>query len=216
MTDQEAFSPIVRAPDSKEQGAVTEIERIVVGPHDASTNPLDRLRLLESVFAASPDVISVISGDGVVAYVSDAVSNLFGMSKESVIGSSVYDMDSIHPDDQEQLRAASRRLLGGEVMTDRVEVPCPHPDGHIVAIEARRKIVLDDDLQVSGGGLRRERRERAGRSRASDVSGEPGEERVPVADEPRAAHPAQLDSRIRSAARARRPHTRPVREPAAT
>ena len=38
-----------------------------------------------------------------------------------------------------------------------------------------------------------------------------GEERVPLADEPRAAHAAQLDPRLRAAARHRRPARRPAR-----
>jgi PAS domain S-box-containing protein len=153
VTQYDAFSRILRAQNSAEKGAVTDAERIVAGLDDASIDdaiidPLDRLRVFESVFAASPDVITVISGDGVVVYASDAVANLFGVTKDSVIGTSVYDMDSVHPDDQEQLRAASRRLLGGEVMTDRVKFRLRHTDGHTVAVEARRKIVLDDDLQV--------------------------------------------------------------------
>ncbi len=48
----------------------------------------------------------MISGDGVVVIRERCRRNLFGIAKESVVGSSVYDMDSIHPDDQEQLRAA--------------------------------------------------------------------------------------------------------------
>ncbi len=38
-------------PDSPDKGALTDIERIVAGLHDASIDPLDRLRLLESIFA---------------------------------------------------------------------------------------------------------------------------------------------------------------------
>jgi PAS domain S-box-containing protein len=148
VTQQDAFSRITGAPNSPDKGALTNVERIVAGLHDASIDPVDRLRVLESIFAASPDVISVISGDGVIVFVSDAVFNLYGITKEEAAGSSVYDMDAIHPDDQEQLRAASRRLLGGEVMTDRVKFRVRHSDGHTVAIEARRKIILDDDLQV--------------------------------------------------------------------
>ena len=148
MTDRQQTSPDVTAASSPGPGAVTAGERTVAPPEDASIAAVERVRFLESVLAASPDVVSVMTGDGVVVYVSDAVQNVFGILPQSVVGTSVYDMVGVHPDDQEQLRASSRRLLGGEVMTDRVRFRLRHPEGRTVVIEARRKIMLDGDLQV--------------------------------------------------------------------
>ena len=76
------------------------------------------------------------------------MASVFGVAPESVLGRSVYDMEGVHPDDREQLRTSFRRLLGGEVMTDRTRFRVRHPEGQTVVVEAHRKIVLDDDLQV--------------------------------------------------------------------
>ncbi|MFZ0667289.1 MAG: ATP-binding protein, partial [Acidimicrobiales bacterium] len=112
--------------------------------------PQDREALLESVLAGAADVITFISSDGEIIYASEAYATVFGVRPEDVLGRSVYDMSAIHPDDREQLRTSLRRLLGGEVMTDRIRFRVRHPGGQTVAIEARRKILLDDDLQVIG------------------------------------------------------------------
>jgi PAS domain S-box-containing protein len=148
MTDRQPSSPDVTTASSPSSGAVTAGERTGAPPGDASTAAVERVRFLESVLGASADVVSVMTGDGVIIYVSDAVSNVFGMDPQSVVGTSVYDMVGVHPDDQEQLRASSRRLLGGEVMTDRIRFRLRHAEGRTVVIEARRKIMLDGDLQV--------------------------------------------------------------------
>ncbi len=108
----------------------------------------DRLALLEAIVAGSPAVITVVSSEGVIIYVSEAMASVFGVAPESVLGRSVYDMEGVHPDDREQLRTSFRRLLGGEVMTDRTRFRVRHPEGQTVVVEANRKIVLDDDLQV--------------------------------------------------------------------
>jgi PAS domain S-box-containing protein len=108
----------------------------------------DRLALLEAIVAGSPAVITVVSSEGVIIYVSEAMASVFGVSLESVLGRSVYDMEGVHPDDREQLRTSFRRLLGGEVMTDRTRFRVRHPEGRTMVVEANRKIVLDDDLQV--------------------------------------------------------------------
>jgi PAS domain S-box-containing protein len=148
MTDRQQRSADVTTASSAGTGAVTAAERTVASSGDASTVAVERVRFLESVLAASPDVVSVMTGDGVIVYVSDAVSSVLGVTPQLVVGTSVYDMDSVHPDDQEQLRASSRRLLGGEVMTDRIRFRIRHPEGRTAVIEARRKIMLDGDLQV--------------------------------------------------------------------
>ncbi len=166
--DRQQTYPVVTADDSG-KGVVTGDERIVANqqganigsansegsaagtpatPSTRSGASADRLTLLESVVAGSPDVITVISSEGVIIYVSEAMASVFGVPPESVLGRSVYDMEGIHPDDHEQLRTSFRRLLGGEVMSDRTRFRVTHPDGQTVVVEAHRKIVLDDDLQV--------------------------------------------------------------------
>jgi PAS domain S-box-containing protein len=168
MDLQQTFTGVA-APES-DGGAVTGTERIVasrqgaspsggdgVGPVpgpepvlrlQADPSAADELKFFESILAGSPDVITVVSSDGVIIYASDAITQVFGISPDVVRGRSVYDMDSIHPDDREQVRASFRRLLGGEVMTDRRRFRVRHPEGHGVVLEARHKITLDDDLQV--------------------------------------------------------------------
>jgi PAS domain S-box-containing protein len=169
MERQRAFTGVA-TPESLDEGAATNSERIVAPRQNASTvqvgrtrpvaNPVvaseallgatvdEELAFLKSVLAGSPDLITVVSGDGVIVYASDAVTQLFGVGADVVQGRSVYDMDAIHPDDREQVRASFRRLLGGEVMTDRRRFRVRHPGGHGVVLESRHKVMLDGDLQV--------------------------------------------------------------------
>jgi PAS domain S-box-containing protein len=169
MDRQQTFTRVA-APESGDEGAVTSTERIVAAPEGASIDALDRARaaaagttaggpvhsataaeqvvFLESILTGSPDVITVVSSDGVIIFASEAITQVFGVGTDDVLGRSVYDMEAIHPDDREQVRASFRRLLGGEVMTDRRRFRVRHPEGHGVVVEARHKILLDDDLQV--------------------------------------------------------------------
>jgi PAS domain S-box-containing protein len=169
MDRQQTFIGVA-APESGDEGAVTSTERIVATPEGASTDAFDHSRsasagtpaggpvhrasaadqivFLESILTGSPDVITVVSSDGVIVFASEAITQVFGVGTEDVLGRSVYDMEAIHPDDREQVRASFRRLLGGEVMTDRRRFRVRHPEGHGVVVEARHKILLDDDLQV--------------------------------------------------------------------
>jgi PAS domain S-box-containing protein len=158
LMDRPHTSRVVTADDSG-KGVVTGAERIFASQQGASTGSpnsegsagegaTDRLALLESIVAGSPDVITVVSSEGFIIYVSEAMATVFGVPAESVLGRSVYDMEGVHPDDREQLRTSFRRLLGGEVMTDRTRFRVRHPEGQTMVVEAHRKIVLDDDLQV--------------------------------------------------------------------
>ena len=67
----------------------------------------------ESILAGSPDVITVVSSDGVIVYASDTITQVFGVSPDVIRGRSVYDMDSIHPDDREQVRGHSGVFSAG-------------------------------------------------------------------------------------------------------
>jgi PAS domain S-box-containing protein len=102
-----------------------------------------------SILAALPDAVTVISSDGMIVYASEAMSTLFGVPPELVVGRSVYDMDAIHPDDREQVRASLRRLLGGELMTDRGRFRIRDVEGRAMVLDARRRAIVDDDLQVT-------------------------------------------------------------------
>jgi len=168
--NREQTSPGETVHDSADEGVSTVDERTVAPAPGARTpkvgsprnapskaaapagkndkKPVDRMVFLESVLAGTPDVITVMSSDGEIVYANEAISTIFGVRPEDVVGRSVYDMAAIHPDDREQLRASLRRLLGGEVMTDRSRFRVRHTDGQTVVIETHRKIILDDDLQV--------------------------------------------------------------------
>jgi len=123
--NREQTSPGETVHDSADEGVSTVDERTVAPSPGARTpkvgsprnapskagapagkndkKPVDRMVFLESVLAGTPDVITVMSSDGEIVYANEAISTIFGVRPEDVVGRSVYDMAAIHPDDREQL-----------------------------------------------------------------------------------------------------------------
>src|ERR1700722_2858218 len=107
MDLQQTFTGVA-APES-DGGAVTGTERIVAPRQGASSSreeyagsvpgpepfqpsqtdassPAGELKFLQSILAGSPDVITVVSSDGVIVYASDAITQVFGISPDVVRG----------------------------------------------------------------------------------------------------------------------------------
>ncbi|HJV33807.1 PAS domain S-box protein [Geomonas sp.] len=65
--------------------------------------------LFRSIMALSPDIISIISADGVLRYNSPAALAIHGYHPEELVGTNTFEL--IHPDDQHQVTTAFERLL---------------------------------------------------------------------------------------------------------
>jgi PAS domain S-box-containing protein len=88
----------------------------------------------------STDMLSRLSPDGTILYVSAVCLTLLGYAAEELVGTSIFEL--CHPDDLESLRGASARLLGHhgiETSTYRVR----RRDGHFVWFETTSQAVLN-------------------------------------------------------------------------
>ena len=118
--------------------------------------------------------------------------------------------DHVHPEEAPAVEAALQRVVDDGVMAT-VECRFRHGDGSyswlaVVAVpETAEDGTRDRHLRLRAG-RRRPPPGRAGPAGGpgGGRSGQPGQERVPVPHEPRAAHPAQRRARLRPAARAGR------------
>ena len=114
-----------------------------------------------------------------------------------------------HPDDAANDAALTAQLVRGEIPMHRRQKRFVTRAGEVVWVRATVTLLRDSDDQpwrivgVVEDITEHLRLEEAERAREARRGVQPGEERVPVAHEPRAAHAAQRDARLRPAARAR-------------
>ncbi|MEP7069653.1 MAG: PAS domain S-box protein, partial [Usitatibacter sp.] len=73
------------------------------------------------------DLISVIDADGAMQYQSGALRSLLGFDPADSAGKNVFDL--VHRDDVEHVRAAFRRILETQRLTEPVEFRLRHRDG---------------------------------------------------------------------------------------
>ena len=169
------------------------------------------------MLAAVPDAVVAVDIDGLIVYVNEQAESLFGWPKADLLGQRV---EVLVPDQQTERHSTLRSAFFAR--------PDDTADGERagpVGPAARRHDVRRRDQPQRGERRRRAvgagddpRRHRLAQVRARPRSGpagggagERGQGRVPVADEPRAAHPAQRDPRVRAVAGHGRAERRPRR-----
>ena len=170
----------------------------------------EREATLQAVINASPDIITILDADGAIRSMSPAAQRILGRQAETRMGRSALDSEFVHPDDLERFAHAQRQLLSGERESAAVRVRVRHAEGHWLTLEAHsRPLAAPEGLLVVVP-----RRHRAGQAgggpapgQARRRAGQRGQERVPVAHEPRAADAAERHPRVRPAAGPGRPRT---------
>jgi PAS domain S-box-containing protein len=89
----------------------------------------------ESFVRHSPDVISILSGDGTIQYTSPAVEHVLGHGQDDLVGERA--LEYIHPEDREPVRETFDRLANAsEEAHESFECRRRHADGSWVWLES--------------------------------------------------------------------------------
>ena len=214
--EAEAVYTLEWGPDGELQGLVGYLVD-VSERHVAQRAADERRFLLESIFHASPDTIVVRDISGQVVLGSSPLADVIGTT------------DRLAPDDLAPgalarddhlvvLDALIARCVAGEQSPDPVVTTGRLPGWGSPHLRDPGPTGVRPQRARHGHGHDLARRHRADAPRAVVAprvggcrAGQPGQERVPVAHEPRAAHAAQCHPRLRAAARAGRAPRRPGR-----
>jgi len=100
---------------------------------------------IERLLRHVPDVITVVDGEGVVQYGSDAIETVLGYRPSDLVGRTA--LEYVHPDDREQATALVRGPADDEAPT--TEFRFRHADGSWVRLEA----VAASEPTAGGGYL---------------------------------------------------------------
>jgi len=106
----------------------------------------DELRRREQHFRTliekASDLITVVSPDGTIMYVSPSIDRILGYKPEDLIGSSILDL--IHPDDRERIVGIAQRAIDTPGAIAVLELRLLHKDGPWRVFESIGRNVLDD------------------------------------------------------------------------
>jgi PAS domain S-box-containing protein len=109
----------------------------------------EREATLQAVIKASPDIITILDGEGRMRSVSPAAERILGRSPDERVGHSALGSEFVHPDDLEQFREIQGRVLTGQDESAEVRVRVRHAEGHWVTLEAHsRPLAAPDGLLV--------------------------------------------------------------------
>jgi PAS domain S-box-containing protein len=102
---------------------------------------------LRAVFAASPDIVTMLEPDGQLGAPSRAIESVLGYDLEEYV--KMDRLSLVHPEDREQTMQALRALVEGG-MTSEIRFRVRHADGHWVMLETRAQAMADRDGHPSG------------------------------------------------------------------
>ena len=115
---------------------------------DDETTPRER-RERESewystLVAEVDDLVTVVDADGILTYVSPAVTRVLGYEPDDLVGHEGYEF--VHPEDRERNADALNAVLSDPSESETVEVRFRHADGSWRWIEATMRNRPDDDV----------------------------------------------------------------------
>ena len=119
------------------------ISRDITESETAKQTLLETETRLEAIVSNISDVIKVIDAAGTVKYVSSNVTKQFGWTPDELIG--MKGIDLIHPDDQEKIQSAFRRLIGKRVPFVAIECRFRRSDASYVPVLASAANMLQDE-----------------------------------------------------------------------
>ncbi len=97
-----------------------------------------------SITALSPDIISIITEEGTLAYNSPAALQIHGYTEEEMRGRNTFEL--IHPEDQPQVNNAFATLLANPECSVTTQYRYLHKDGSYTWMEATTRNHLDNPL----------------------------------------------------------------------
>ena len=88
----------------------------------------------QALLRESRDVLSLVSSDGTLKYVSPAADRMLGRSSAKFVGTNLSAL--VHPDDRPRLATALSSAHGVDDEARRLEFRVQHEDGHWILLEA--------------------------------------------------------------------------------
>jgi PAS domain S-box-containing protein len=108
----------------------------------------DREATLESIFAASPDIVAIIEADGRVRMVNPAIREILGYTPEAWIGRSALDL--VHPEAHSQLLHVLQALVAGRRHEARyTRLRCRHAEGFWKVLETNGRVIAGTETAPS-------------------------------------------------------------------
>jgi PAS domain S-box-containing protein len=105
----------------------------------------DREATLESIFAASPDIIVIVESDGRVRMINPAIREILGYAPEAWLGRSAFDL--VHPEAHSLLIHALRTLMAGRRReTKYSRVRCRHAEGFWKVLETNGRVIAGSEV----------------------------------------------------------------------
>jgi PAS domain S-box-containing protein len=101
----------------------------------------EREATLQAVVNASPDIISILDGDGNIRSMSPAGERILGRPSDDRVGHSALNSEFVHPDDLDRFREAQRRVLAGQDASAEVRLRVRHAEGHWLTLEAHSRVL---------------------------------------------------------------------------
>jgi PAS domain S-box-containing protein len=121
-----------------------ELEREIAVRRRAEMALRDREAMLESIFAASPDIIAIVEADGRIRMINPAIRELLGYAPEAWIGRNALDL--VHPEAHDQLLLALRGLVAGHHEARYTRIRCRHADGFWKVLETKGRIIAGTEM----------------------------------------------------------------------
>jgi PAS domain S-box-containing protein len=125
-----------------------ELEREVSIRRRAEMALRDREAMLESIFAASPDIISIVEADGRIRMINPAIREILGYAPEVWVGRNALDL--VHPEAHSQLIHVLRTLLAGRRREAKyTRIRCRHADGFWKVLETNGRVIAGTETAPS-------------------------------------------------------------------
>src|SRR5262245_16632001 len=117
-----------------------ELEREISVRRQAEMALREREATLESIFAASPDIVAIVEADGRVRMVNPAIHEILGYKPEAWIGRNALDL--VHPEAHSQLLHVLRALVVGRRHEARyTRLRCHHAEGYWKVLETNGRVI---------------------------------------------------------------------------
>ena len=103
----------------------------------------ERQRLLETVVRASPDIVTILDGNGRVREISEASARILGYDLDDPVHEELEAL--VHPDDLARVHAEYGRSSRARDTQLDLRYRVRHADGHWVMLDSRGQAIVGDD-----------------------------------------------------------------------